>query len=88
LGFEVRLLAFKAGTLPLEPGLQPTVSTFLKLLNEVGEAPLPLMPAPSDGSTDLRVVLQYEMDRQTTSKLRAWNPNSAESHNAEEREVN
>jgi hypothetical protein len=46
------------------------------------------MPTPNDGSTDPRVVLQHEMDRQTSSKLRAWNPNSAESHNAQEREVN
>jgi hypothetical protein len=45
-----RLLAVKAGSLPLEPGLQPAASRFLKLLNEVGEAPPPLMPLPMMGA--------------------------------------
>jgi hypothetical protein len=63
------LFSFKAGTLPLEPGLQPAASRFLKLLSEVGEAPPPLMPDPNDGRTDPCVVLQHEIDRQKSSKL-------------------
>jgi hypothetical protein len=46
------------------------------------------MPAPNDGSTDPHVILQHGTDGQTSSKLRDWNPNSAESHIAQEREVN
>jgi hypothetical protein len=80
-----RLLAVKAGSLPLEPGLQPAASRFLKLLNEVGEAPPPLMPLPMMGAL---IPVLFFSRRWTSSKLGVWHPNSAESHNAEEREVN